>query len=1103
MEIAQWLQQLGLEQYEPAFRANAIDDSVLRQLTADDLKELGVTMLGHRRKLLDAITQLASAPAQPAATPVEAERRQLSILFCDLVGSTDLATRLDPEDLREVIGAYHACVSATAARFQGFVAQYLGDGVLLYFGYPQAREDDAEQAVRCALASILAVRSLKPKAAAQLHLRIGIATGLVVVGDLVAAGATQEHKIVGETPNLAARLQALAAPDTVVIADNTKRLVGGLFDYDDLGAVELKGFATPVRAWRVRAESAVESRYDALHAGAGTLVGREEEFELMLRRWAQVKTGAGRVALLSGEPGIGKSGLIRALGEKLAGEDHARVNFYCSPNHQDSALHPVIAQLERVAGFERDDDGRARRDKLAAWLSRTQEDIGERLALFAELLSLPSVDGAPLELTPQQRKARTLAASVELLAEQAAMRPLLAVFEDVHWIDPTSRELLEMLVERVQGLPVFLVITFRPEFVPPWTGRHHVTLLALNRLGQLAGEGLVEATAGGRMLPREVMAEIIARTDGIPLFIEELTKTVIEGGMLRQEGERYVLAGPLPALAIPTSLQSSLLARLDRLGTVREVAQSAAAIGREFAYDLLDAVARLSGERLQHALAQLVEAGLIFARGTPPDALYTFKHALIQDAAYASLLRGRRQELHARIAAALGERAGVEPELLAQHLTAAADMEHAVPQWLAAGRRAAQRSANPEAIAHFRKALAAVQELPESEARARRELEIQMALGPTLLGIWQMSEAGRAFERTLELCAQVGDERSRFNAFWGLWLSSQAVHVDVPRQRSLVREMFGLAQRFDDDGLRLQANHAGWATELMHGTLVRARQHVQDGLALYDMEKHRHHALQFSGHDPGVCAYCLGSLGMLLLGYPSAAAKSQRDGLALAERLGHAPSFANGLFTGSTSLVYVAADPPAALDAADRLIAVATPLQLVAQIPVGTLLRGWALVHLGQKDEGLAEARRGLDEYARGPLRLFETFYRALHAEACLACGEHDEGLAAASEARTLAENSGERVWHAEILRIEGELLLLGHDRAAAERSFQQAVTVARQDEAKTLELRASTSLARLWQAQGKAAEAHALLAPVHGWFTEGFDSHDLVAAATLLKELR
>ena len=665
MDVVVWLRSLGLEEYEAAFRDNKINERVLPSLTAEDLKELGVTALGHRRILLDAIAALradargkvpsvdAVTPSSAPSAPAEdrAERRQVTVMFSDLVGSTALSARMDPEDLREVISAYQKCVAETVDRFGGFVAKYMGDGVLIYFGYPQAHEDDAERAVRAGLELVAAVSDLKTHAALQT--RVGIATGLVVVGDLIGSGASQEQAIVGETPNLAARLQGVAEPNSVVIAESTRKLVGNLFDLEDLGAQDLKGITGPARASAVLRASSAEGRFEAMHStGLTDLVGREEELDLLLRRWSKAKTGEGQVILLSGEAGIGKSRLTAALLERLAAEPHTRLRYFCSPQHTDSALYPIISQMERAAGFVHDDKAQAKLDKLDALLTQSSTPP-EDAALLAEVLSLPKDGRYPtIAMLPQQRRQRTLEALIKQIEALAQQNPVLMIFEDVHWIDPTSLEALGRAVEKIKTLRALLIITFRPEFEPPWVGQPHVNTLSIKRLEESEIAALIDGVTGDKTLPASIRQDIIARTDGIPLFVEEMTKAVLEAGG-REVAEQAVAAVPSPSVAVPASLHASLMARLDQLGPAKEVAQIGAAIGREFSHTLLVVVARKPEAETAPALDRLIASGLLLQQGTPPQASYSFKHALVRDAAYGTLLRVKRKELHGKIAQGL------------------------------------------------------------------------------------------------------------------------------------------------------------------------------------------------------------------------------------------------------------------------------------------------------------------------------------------------------------------------------------------------------------------------------------------------------------------
>ena len=749
MDVVVWLRGLGLGKYEAAFRENDIDETVLPGLTHETLKELGVVSIGHRVKLLDAIAALrsdASGKTQSvdatttsgARTYPEdrAERRQVTVMFSDLVGSTALSARMDPEDLREVISAYQKCVAETVQRFGGFVAKYMGDGVLIYFGYPQAHEDDAERAVRAGLELIGAVSAIKSNA--PLQTRVGIATGLVVVGDLIGSGEAQERGMVGETPNLAARLQGIATPDMVVIAEGTRKLLGNLFELEDLGAKDLKGITGPVRAWAALRPAVVESRFEALHAtGMTDLVGREEELELLLRRWSKAKTGEGQVVLLSGEAGIGKSRLTAALRDRLVGRVHTQLRYFCSPQHKDSPLYPIIGQMQHAAGLRHEDSPQAKLDKLDAMLAQTRTPT-ENAALFAELLSLANDGRYPaLALVPQQRREKTLSAlisQVELLERDC---PVLMIFEDAHWSDPTSLEAFSRAVDRIATLRVLMIVTFRPEFEAPWIGRPYVTAITINRLSKREIVEMISRVIGNKPLPENLRQDIIERTDGIPLFVEEITKALMEA---ENEGEarQAVSVVPAPALNVPATLHASLMARLDRLGSAKEVAQTGAAIGREFSHDLLAAVACKPEEELALSLDRLTAAGLLFRQGVPPHANYVFKHVLVRDAAYGTLLRGRRQELHRQIVSVLqrefAELVVSQPELLAHHCSEAGMIFEAIEYYLSAAQRATAASNNTEKVAHIRRGLTLLEQLPSSDRRTA-ELRRRLTLGGALF-LW-------------------------------------------------------------------------------------------------------------------------------------------------------------------------------------------------------------------------------------------------------------------------------------------------------------------------------------------------------------------------------
>jgi class 3 adenylate cyclase/predicted ATPase len=1111
LSIGQWLRELGLQGYEQAFRDNGVDLDVLPRLTADDLKEIGVSAVGHRRKILDAIGELAAARPEAAGqkAPDRAERRHLTVMFCDLVGSTALSATLDPEDMQELLRVYHARVGDLASKHGGYVAKYMGDGALIYFGYPQAHEDDAERAVRAGLALVEGVSELTA-VGARLNARVGIATGLVVVGDLTGAGEAQERGIAGETPNLAARLQELAEAGAVVIADTTRRLVGDLFESSSLGPSSIKGFAEAVHAWRVIGEGKTESRFEALHGTRVTpLVGRDEEIDLVLSRWRQAKEGGGHVALISGEPGIGKSRLVLALRERLQEEPKASLTYACSPHHTNSALFPLVTQLERAAGFAPDDSSETRLDKLESLLLETAAKPNGAVALFADLLGIPTGSGDELAaMSPLQQKGLLFRAFLAELDALAGRGPVLMVLEDVHWLDPTSRELFDQIVERLQRLPVLLVATFRPELSPPWIGFPHVTLLTLNRLAQAQARSLVERVTGGKPLPTEVLEQILARTEGVPLFTEELTKAVLESGLLRDTGDRYVLDGPLPPLAIPATLHDSLMARLDRLAPVKEIAQIGACIGREFNHELLAAIVPLPEADLVAALDHLVAAELVFRRGIPPAATYIFKHALVRDAAYQSLLRTRRQELHAKLATALErdfpQMIETRPELVARHFHEAGLFERAVEYWLRAGRLAAGRSANVEAIAHLRSGLASLAALPSGEPRLRLELSLQLALGAPLLATrgFASSEAEAVYHRAQELSRELGSDVDLFTATRGLGYVYH-VRANLREAKQLIDEAVGPARRSGDPAMLVEAYHLAGAVTFHLGDFQAARSWLQQGLDVCE-HRSRHpseiYGINMSTFCRAYIAHCYWHLG-----YPDGALQTAEEGLAVA-REGARP------FSIAIALAYLAMlhqfrrEPEAALEAAEEASNLCLEYRFDYYGAWSALVRAWAIAEQGRFQEAVGAYRAALDEFRATGALLRMPHYLCMLATIQHRAGRRDVGLRLIAEAAQIAERNRETWCNAELERVRGELLLLDPSddaREEAEAAFKRAREIAADQGAKMLELRACAALARFWTERGERNKALDVLAPIYDWFAEGRDTPDLRRAGTLLSELR
>jgi class 3 adenylate cyclase/predicted ATPase len=1071
---------------------------------------------------LPAVLTPQEVSADVASSVPVAERRQLTVLFCDLVDSTALSRQLDPEDYRVVVRAYQAACASVIARFDGHIAQYLGDGLLVYFGYPQAHEDDAQRAVRTGLGMLEAMGTLPPRllrdTSVRLAVRIGIHTGLVVVGEM-GSGGRHEHLALGDTPNLAARLQGLAAPNTVVISAATARLVHGYFTCQELGPHALKGLETPVHVSQVLGESAAQSRLEAAEAiGLTPLVGREAEVALLRERWAQSTEGLGQVVVLSGEAGIGKSRLVRVLTEQVVEAHTPRPTVRCLPYHTNSALYPVIEHLHRLLHWHPEAPPDARLAALEQALQAAYLPLAEVVPLMAALLSLPVPERyPPLTVSPQRQKQQTLEALVAWLLAEAAQQPVLAIWEDLHWADPSTLELLGLLLDQVPTARLLLVLTARPAFRPPWPPRSYVTPLALTRLLRPQVEELVLQMTGGKPLPAEVLRQIVEKTDGIPLFVEELVKTILEAGLVREEAERYVLTGPLPPLAIPTTLQDALMARLDRLAPVKAVAQLGAVLGREFSYALLRAVAPVDEATLQHGLAQLVAAELLYQRGRPPQATYLFKHALVQDAAYQSLLRSTRQQHHQHIAQVLEthfpDLCETQPELLAQHYTEAGLTVQAIPYWHQAGQRAAQRSAHAEAISHLTNALELLKTLPDAPERAQQELALHITLGPALSATksWAAPEVERVYARARELCQQIGETPQLFTVLRGLWVF-YFIRAEYQTAQELGKRCLSLAQSLQDPSFLLEAHHALWDTLVWRGEVVSARAHMEQGAALYDPQQHRSHALLYE-EDPEVCRLAVEALALWYLGYPDQALGSIHDALALAREISHPYSLAMALALAAW-VHQCCRETQLSQECAEAAITLSTEQEFPFWAAWGTIVRGWGLTEQGQGEEGVVQIRRGLPVYRATGAETLQPYFLALLAEVYGKVGQDQEGLTALAEALAMADRTGERLHVAELYRLQGTLTLQSNittlqpltpnpqAAAEAEECFWKAIEIARQQQAKSLELRAAGSLSRLWQHQGKRAEAHALLAPIYGWFTEGFDTADLQEAKALLEEL-
>jgi hypothetical protein len=989
----------------------------------------------------------------------------------------------------------------------------MGDGVLVYFGYPQAHEDDADQGVRAGLALVDAVANLRTDFDTALKVRIGIATGTVVVGDLIGEGAAQEQAVVGETPNLAARLQAAAQPGTVVISASTRRVTGGLFEYRDLGPVALKGWTEPTAAWQVVGASGAASRFEAQHTTRLTpLLGRDDEIEVLSRRWHDATQGEGRVVVLTGEPGIGKSHIALAFQERLQAEPHIRLRYYCSAHHTNSALFPFIGQLERAARFERGDAPAEKLGKLEALLMQSGVNAVHSVPILANLLSLPPSERYPLlELSPQKRKEATLAALMAQLEGLSARQPVLVVFEDAHWIDPTSLELLAITVERLPQLRVLLLITARPEFAQPWPGHAHVTTLPLTRLNRRVGSAIIERIAAGKTLPEEVTNQILARTDGVPLFVEELTKTVLEGGLLQEQDGHYVLDRPLPAMAIPTTLEASLMARLDRLAPVREVAQIGAVVGREFSYELLSVVAGLPKKKLDEALAQLVESELIFCRGEVPQANYTFKHVLVRDAAYSGLLKSRRAQLHAAIASAFEQRfpeiIQAEPETLAHHLMEAGLNEKAAGYWLQAGKNAAMRSANLEAIAHLQRGAEAVGRLLEGSQRDRRDLDFQFALGPCLIAT-QGPASGKAvatFVRARELCERLGDPPEYLQVMFWL-VTASVVRGELPRAAEMIAPLLRLAQAHGDRPALLNAMRGEAMILLFMGRLADARKAIERAVETFNASDEADRlAARSAGQDAGVADLALMSWALWLLGDVDTAVTRMTAAFQRAAGIEHPHTHAYACYYASV-LHALRGEPAIAQGHAERCLALSEEHGFRQWRGLSRAIRGTCVTVLDPSSDTLKEVTGALEEYRGAGYQLGITALYVLLCRALLLLRQPEAALEVTEQGLATVVHNTERIFEAELYRLKARALLArgGSDaRTSARPLLDQALMTASSQHARSLELRAATDLAALAIDQGRRDEARAILAPIYAWFTEGLDTQDLKEAKAVLDQLR
>jgi class 3 adenylate cyclase/tetratricopeptide (TPR) repeat protein len=1111
MDMGKWLRDVGFERYEPLFAEHAIEADVLAELTEADLEKLQIP-LGDRKRLLKAIKGAFADPgtaelAESGRQPHVAERRHLTVMICDLVGSTALSARLDPEDTAAVFDAFHSSCARIVRSYDGFLCDFRGDGILAYFGHPRAHEDDAERTVRAALDIIDGTSRLETRAAEPLSVRIGIASGLVVVGDLTSSGALWDNALIGDPPNLASRLQSLAEPGRIVMAGSTRRLLPNAFRLRDLGQHDLKGFAEPVAAWSVEGILSLESRFKAAHPGGLTdLVGREDELQFLQERQREAWEGEGQIVLISGEEGVGKSRIVASLAEGIADTEYTQLLYQCSLYHSMSVLHPFIAHLERTAGFKDEDTPEQRLEKLEAVLGKGLSRVDDEAPLFAAMLSLPFAGRyAPLALSPTQQRRRTLAAMLDFIEGHARKGPVLFIFEDAHWADATSLELLNLLIERVRQLPVLGLFTFRPEFEPQWGALQQVSVMTLGRLDRQHIEKVVTQVTAGRTLPTEVMREIVAKTDGNPLFIEELTKAVLETGILVDDGDGYRASGPLSPLAIPTTLQDSLMARLDRLGPVKEIAQIGSAIGREFSYSLVSALVGRGDSALRQALDQLEDSELVICHGDPPDAIYTFKHALVQEVAYESLLKSRRNLLHTEIARALESRfpnlVDSQPEIIARHYTEAGMVDPAIDYWLKAGHLALSRSANAEAVKHLREGIKLTESQPESARRFRQELDLHLALGPATAATEgdAAPETMRVFSRARDLLGNGGTPAEQMTVLWGAYLA-QSERAEHRLALDVAQQFIALAADNEHPGLSALANRFTGQTLSFMGAFVDARTQLERTLAICASHKETLAAYRRFGTDDEVMALSFLAMTLLLLGHPEQSDAAIQQALSRARSLRLA-------FTTSWALSHAALlgvlgwNPRNATTLAEEAVAHSVEHGLAGHERRARFFHGALLAQSGDPHRGIALMGDALS-VTKSTTRNRRTLFLGQLASANARLGRPEVSLDLLEQAIQTAEATNERFFEAELCRLQGTVLLELGRRDEADARLRQALTIARQQNARWWELRAATSLARQWQTEGKPAEAYLLLEPVYRGFTEGFDTAELRDAKVLLDAL-
>jgi class 3 adenylate cyclase/tetratricopeptide (TPR) repeat protein len=1101
VDLRTWLEDLGMSQYAESFAANDIDFDVLPDLTDAELERLGVS-LGHRKRLRRAVAALTSveskstaAATSPPMRELQAERRQVTVMFCDLVGSTELSTRLDPEELRDIMRAYQRACTEAIVRFEGFVANYLGDGILAYFGYPSTHEGEAERAVRAGLAALSSVGQMNAGSSAEIQIRIGIATGPAVIGDMIGHGTARQIAVTGKTPNLAARIQDFAQPGTLVIAQSTHRLTATQFECQPLGAPPLKGISETIPLWQVVRELTDVEQFKARREGLLDCVGREEELRLLLDRWQLSCNGSGQAVVVSGEAGIGKTRLAAFLREQLAAGSYVSIRLQCAEQYRNSPLQPVIAHIRRAAVLDKDDSPGTQLSKIEQLLAPTGSE--EAVPLVASLLSIPFDGRYPsLAMPAARQRAETLELLVGQIIDLAENKPVLLTVEDAHWIDPSTEEVLIGVLERLQRQRIMVLVTVRPDSASRIVDHPRAMTLVLGRLEAEQVKQMISSVVGDNALLPEVVDRIVQKTDGVPLFIEELTKDFLEA---KDHGGLSDV--PQRSFSIPSTLEDTLRARIDRLAPVKDIAQVAAALGRSFAYSIIGAVVSQDEEALRLALSRLVEAKLIYQHGAPPEAVYAFKHVLVQDAAYESLLRSQRVALHARIVSVIESQfssiAQDEPELVAHHCSRAELGAKAVEYWLKAGAKAVSRSANVEAISHLRNGLQGLAAVPSDKERARLELALQLTLGQALIAAhgYTAVETTQAFARAEQLVEKIGDMRQRYSALYGIFVGHLiAGRIDLASET--IARLFQLTRSGGDSSYLCLAYRLGGSLSFFRGELEDSEAELEKSVALFSPQTQRELASQF-GPDTGSASQIFLAMTQWLRGKPDSAFRNAQNAVATARQAGNALTLGQVLALAA-QLHYMGQDYESMLSLGKEG---GDNCERIGILYFGSICRAhqtWAEAQRANSADSINEFRKCLSQYETLKSGLQLGLFHVMLAQLLLAAGQRDEAIKEAEAALVKVAVNGERWWAPEIYRTLG-CALSESDPHEACNNFRRAITEARRSGAVMLELRAAANLAEILTGT-EAADAQQALARVYQQFTEGLDGPDLRTAKALLQ---